>query len=112
MNGSQRAVLWIGLILVAFNLVRRWSDIAGVIFSGAAGSGGVSSSNPNSGGISVVPGIGAPNSPNGVTIPFGGFPITIPIPSGINSPISSQQQQISGAVANRSPTGTVSGSRL
>lgn len=111
MNGSQRAVLWIGLILVAFNLVRRWPEIAGVIFSGAGGS-GVSSSNPNSGGISTVPGIGAPNSPNGVTIPFGGFPITIPIPSGINSPISSREQQVGNAVAGRSPTGTVSGSRL
>jgi hypothetical protein len=112
MNGKQRAVLWIGLILVALNLAKRWSDIRAIIFTGA---GGVSSSNPNSGGISTVPGIGAPAS-GGVTLPFGGFPITVPLgnlPSfNIGSRISQQQQDVSGRVATRSPTGNVSGSRL
>lgn len=35
MSEKQSLVLWIGLILVTFNLVRKWKEIAGVIFSGA-----------------------------------------------------------------------------
>jgi hypothetical protein len=111
MNGKQRAVLWIGLILVALNLAKNWSSIRSIIFSGAGGAVNSPSGDPSSGGISVVPGI--PASPGGgVTLPFGGFPITIPLPSGINDPISQSQKDIGGRVAQRSPTGTVSGSRL
>jgi hypothetical protein len=35
MNGQQRAVLWIGLILVGLNLVGHWAEIKSVIFTGA-----------------------------------------------------------------------------
>lgn len=75
MTGKQRAVLWIGLILIAFNLVRKWSEISSIIFSGAgapAGSGSTPSGSPSGGG-------------NSVTIPVDPFlptgpKITIPIP--------------------------------
>ena len=111
MNGKQRAVLWIGLILVALNLAKNWQSIRSIIFSGAGGAVNAPSGDPNSGGISVVPGI--PASPGGgVTLPFGGFPVTIPLPSNINAGITPREQQVSGNVAGRSPTGTVSGSRL
>jgi len=53
MNGQQKAVLWIGLILVGLNLVARWSDIRGVIFTGAGITGGIpSGSGSTSGGSS------------------------------------------------------------
>jgi hypothetical protein len=84
-SGKQNAVIWIGLIIVALNLVSKWSSIRSIIFSGASGSGGVSSSDPASGGISTVPGIGAPAS-GGVTIPFGGMPITIPLSTATAQP--------------------------
>lgn len=38
MTGKQRAVMWIGLILIAFNLVRKWPEISGVIFGHAPAS--------------------------------------------------------------------------
>jgi hypothetical protein len=100
MNGQQKAVLWIGLILVTLNLAKRWPDIRGIIFSGA---GGVSSSNPASGGISVVPGIGAPSS-GGVTLPFGGFPITVPV--GVVPNIFSNAPKL-GNTGSLGPSGTV-----
>jgi hypothetical protein len=59
MNGQQRAVLWIGLILIGLNLVKHWSDISSVIFSGAgigAGIGSSSNSNSSGGIISLIPG--------------------------------------------------------
>lgn len=74
MSGKQRAVLWIGLILIAVNLVRKWSEIRSVIFSGA----GAPADSGN-----------APSSGNGgghsVTIPVDPFlptgpKITIPLP--------------------------------
>ena len=34
MTGEQRTILWIGLIIVALNLVMRWKDIHSVIFGG------------------------------------------------------------------------------
>ena len=57
MNGQQRTVLWIGLILVGLNLVGHWSEIRAVIFNGAGitsgfGSGGSSS---NGGGGFQIP---------------------------------------------------------
>jgi hypothetical protein len=51
MTGQQRAVLWIGLILVGLNLVTRWKDIRSVIFSGA----GITSGIPSSGGSGTTP---------------------------------------------------------
>jgi hypothetical protein len=56
MTGQQRAVLWIGLILVGLNLVSHWSEITKIIFSGAGitsgiGSGG--SSSKSGGGFSI-----------------------------------------------------------
>jgi hypothetical protein len=75
MDGRQKAVLWIGLIMVGFNLALNWAAIRNVIFSGASGvSGGKSgsaSSDP-SGGITVNP------PGQGITVPFGGFPLPIP----------------------------------
>jgi hypothetical protein len=35
MTGSQRAVLWIGLLMVAINLIMKWPQIRSVIFTGA-----------------------------------------------------------------------------
>jgi hypothetical protein len=51
MSGQQRAVLWIGLILVGLNLVQHWPTIKQVIFTGA----GITSGIPGSsgGGFSV-----------------------------------------------------------
>lgn len=74
MTGQQKAVLWMGLILVALNLVTKWSSIRAIIFSGASiagGSGGGASSDPT-GGITVNP------PGQGVTVPFGGFPLPVP----------------------------------
>ncbi len=76
MNGKQRAVMWIGLILVAANLVMKWSSIRSIIFSGASiaggGGGGGSASSDPTGGITVNP------PGQGVTVPFGGFPLPVP----------------------------------
>jgi hypothetical protein len=98
-TGKQNAVLWIGLIIVALNLVSKWSSIRSIIFAGASAtgsSGGVSSSDPASGGISTVPGIGAPAS-GGVTIPFGGMPVTVPLSTAAAQPTTTvllwQQQR-------------------
>ena len=46
MNGKQRAVLWIGLLLIGLNLVMKWRDIKSIIF---AGSGATAPSNGGSG---------------------------------------------------------------
>lgn len=66
MSGQQKAVLWIGLILVGLNLVGHWKDITKVIFSGAgigagiptpgssSGSGGLQIPNP----LNLIPGHG------------------------------------------------------
>lgn len=35
MTGKQNTVLWIGLILIAANLVRKWAEISAIIFRGA-----------------------------------------------------------------------------
>lgn len=74
MSGKQRAVLWIGLILIAFNLVRKWSEIRSIIFSGA-GAPADSGSAPSSGN----------GGGNSVTVPIDPFlptgpKITIPLP--------------------------------
>jgi hypothetical protein len=52
MNGQQKAVLWIGLILVGLNLISQWAEIKAVIFNGAgitAGIPGSSDSGSSSG---------------------------------------------------------------
>jgi hypothetical protein len=53
MSGKQRAVLWLGIILIALNLVAKWSEIKSVIFTSpsTAPSGGGSSSTPGIGGL-------------------------------------------------------------
>lgn len=53
MSGKQRAVLWLGIILIALNLVSKWSEIKSVIFTSpsTAPSGGGSSSTPGIGGL-------------------------------------------------------------
>ena len=63
MNGQQRAVLWIGLILVGLNLVGHWKEVAGVIFSGSGGFGIPGSG--SGGGFSLFPpGIGILSQPS------------------------------------------------
>lgn len=67
MTGQQKAVLWIGLILVGLNLVGHWKDITAVIFSGAGIGGG-------------IPTPGGSNS-GGFKLP--GFPV-LPLPLSTN----------------------------
>lgn len=57
MTGQQKAVLWIGLLLVGLNLVGRWSAIKSVIFSGAGITSGIGGSGSTPGIGSGVPGI-------------------------------------------------------
>jgi hypothetical protein len=57
MSGQQKAVLWIGLILVGLNLVGHWKEITSVIFSGAGIGGG-------------IPTPGGSNGGSGIHIPF------------------------------------------
>ena len=66
MTGHQRAVMWIGLIIVAMNLVMKWPTIRSVIFTGDP-------TNAN-----------APTSGSGSG---GGFHIPIPTWPGTNIPI-------------------------
>lgn len=72
MNGQQRTVLWIGLILVALNLASHWAEIVGVIFTGAgitSGIPGSSSSNSSSPSIQVPIDPVLPTGPK-ITIPL------------------------------------------
>jgi hypothetical protein len=73
MSDQAKAVMWIGLILIALNLVMRWKDISAVIFTGA----GKPVSDSTQGG-SKQPSITIPIDPfiPGPTIPK----ITIPLP--------------------------------
>jgi hypothetical protein len=68
MTGQQRAVLWIGLILVGLNLVSRWSEIRSVIFSGAGIGSGIGGSSGGGGGfhlpIPFPPSIGILSQPS------------------------------------------------
>lgn len=73
MNGKQRTVLWIGLILIGLNLVMKWKDIVSVIFTGA-GTTTPSTGNSNSG--SGKPSVTVPIDP---VLPTGPK-ITIPLP--------------------------------
>jgi hypothetical protein len=78
MNGSQKAVLWIGLILVAVNLVMKWSEISAVIFKGSAGF------TPATLNPAVVP-----------SVVGGGFPTPAKVSAGATPP---QQKAGSGPV--------------
>lgn len=60
MTGQQRAVLWIGLILVGLNLVGHWKEITSVIFSGAGIGGGIPTPGGSSGGGFKLPTIPLP----------------------------------------------------
>lgn len=55
MSGKQRAVLWLGIILIALNLISKWSEIKSVIFtgSGSANSGGSSSGGSSGGSFGI-----------------------------------------------------------
>ena len=77
MSGQQRAVLWIGLILIALNLVGKWSQIRGIIFTGSGSAAPSDSSSGGSGG-NKPPSIQIPIDPfiPGPTVPK----ITIPLP--------------------------------
>jgi hypothetical protein len=50
MTGEQRAVLWIGLLLITLNLVMKWSEIRSVIFSGPSSTSPGQSSGGSGGG--------------------------------------------------------------
>jgi hypothetical protein len=50
MTGEQRAVLWIGILLVSLNLVMKWSDIRAIIFTGSGASAPSSGSDSSGGG--------------------------------------------------------------
>jgi hypothetical protein len=78
-NGKERAVLWIGLILVALNLAMRWPEIRSVIFSGS-GSTGSGSGSGGSGGSSG-PSITVPIDPfiQGPTVPKITIPLSKPV---------------------------------
>jgi hypothetical protein len=65
-NGQQRAVLWIGLILVGLNLVRHWASIRDVIFSGAGITSGIGGGSSSSGGGFKLPGLPITVPPFGV----------------------------------------------
>jgi hypothetical protein len=59
MSGKASAVLWIGLIIIALNLMSQWSEIKKVLFSGSSGgSGGTSSPGINIPIDPFLPGIG------------------------------------------------------
>jgi hypothetical protein len=73
MSGKAATVLWLGLILVALNLMSQWSTIKSVLFSGSPTSGSGSS------------GGGSTKGPS-VTIPIDPF---LPISPHITIPLSS-----------------------
>jgi uncharacterized membrane protein YgcG len=74
MTGKQRAVLWLGLILVAVNLVRKWPEISAIIFTGAG-----TTSPPATGGGSSGSGGNSIQVPIDPFLPTGPK-ITIPLP--------------------------------
>lgn len=75
MTGQQRAVLWIGLILIGLNLVAHWSEIRTVIFSGADITSGIpgsaSSGGSDSGGLGGIIGRAGKGALKGI-MPGGG----------------------------------------
>jgi len=84
MNGSARAVLWIGLVLIALNIAMKWSTVRDTIFTGGSDTGPGSSN--SSGGK------------RGITIPLiPGLPGNIPQPH-LTVPISAQ-------AGNKNPSG-------
>jgi hypothetical protein len=79
MSGQQKTVLWIGLILIALNLVGKWSQIRGIIFTGSgstappdSGSGGSTDKKPPSIQIPIDPFIPGPTIPK-ITVPLPHF---------------------------------------
>lgn len=52
MNGQQKAVLWMGLILIGLNLVSHWPSIKSIIFKGAGITSGIGGSS-GGGGIGI-----------------------------------------------------------
>ena len=81
MSGKANAVLWIGLLIIALNLVSKWGEVKSVIFSGSSGgdSGSGNGRSPTIG----IPGLPGSNK-RGIPIdPFiPSIPITIPLSSG------------------------------
>lgn len=79
MSGKAASVLWIGLILIALNLLSQWSVIKSVLFSGSPSSG---SSGSGGGG--------------------GGFKLpTLPLPFPFNTiPLSTGATPASGTTTN------------
>lgn len=83
MTGQQKAVLWMGLILIALNLVTKWPSIRAIIFTGSSplpdsGSGKDNTGNIGGGSTGDNPSIRIPIDPfiPGPTSPK----ITIPLP--------------------------------
>jgi len=75
MTGQQRAVLWIGLILVGLNLVGHWKEITAVIFTGSGLTSGIGSGGSSGGGLQIP------------TLPLPGFP-TLPIAKSNSSKVT------------------------
>ena len=63
MTGQQRAVLWIGLIMVGLNLVTYWPTIKQVIFQGTGITGGITGGSSSSGGGLQFPQLPLPGMP-------------------------------------------------
>jgi hypothetical protein len=53
MNGQQKAVLWIGLLLIGLNLVMKWKQISAIIFTGAGQPAPPNTSSGGGGGIKL-----------------------------------------------------------
>lgn len=73
MTGKQNAVLWIGLVIVALNLILKWPSIRAIIFTGS----GMSSGSASSGGGN--PSVSVPLDPFLPNVPFVPH-VTVPIP--------------------------------
>jgi hypothetical protein len=65
MSGKQRAVLWLGIILITLNLVKNWKEISSVIFTGSSTAGG-SGSKSGSGSTPGIGGLGFPFNIGGI----------------------------------------------
>jgi len=71
MNGSQKAVLWMGLILVVLNL--DWAALKNILFKGGTGGGSSGGGGSPSVTVPIDPLLPGPISPK-ITIPLSQTP--------------------------------------
>jgi hypothetical protein len=64
MNSYQTNIIWLGLILIALNLIVHIGEVKSVIFNGATGSG----SSPGSSGNVLAPGPLNQQTPSGTIV--------------------------------------------